>query len=203
MLDKSLRYYDMLMCCPAQKIAQVEEPALPQGYTVHTYQSGDIEHWASIETSVGEFDSEEAAKAYFTKTFLPYEKDLYSRCFFIADAKGNYVATATTWWNIDGEEGTAMLHWVSVRPEEQGKGLGKAVVQQALSLFKKVEPNKDVYLHTQTWSHKAVGVYLGFGFYLLKNQTIPGNKNDAEKALQTLNGHMKPELYNILAQTAR
>ena len=83
------------------------------------------------------------------------------------------MATATAWADEAPAVGRqAILHWVSVVPGQQGLGLGKAVVQRALQIFSELEPGADIYLHTQTWSHRAVKLYEKFGFYITKEPNL-------------------------------
>lgn len=123
-----------------------------------------IKSWGEIEASVLEFTSESEAEEYFIKSYLPYEIQLIHRCIFIIDMYNRPVATATAWY-ADSELGhQASLHWVSVRPEYQGLGLGKAIVQKSMQVFRELEPDCAVWLHTQTWSHIAIRMYHGLGF---------------------------------------
>ncbi|GED71850.1 hypothetical protein BRE01_55520 [Brevibacillus reuszeri] len=39
------------------------------------------------------------------------------------------------------------------------------------------------YLHTQTWSYKAIGLYIQAGFEILENESFNGYQNDYEKAM--------------------
>lgn len=201
MLDKSLPYFDMLMVCPWRAAQKAQPAALPAGFRYALYRPGDIDNWAAIETSVGEFDGEDAARAYFERVFLPQEDELRKRMCFI-EAEGEKVATATAWrFEQDGAFCPA-LHWVAVRPEWQDRGLGRAVVGRALSLCAALDPEKPVCLHTQTWSHKAVGIYQQFGFMLALDGEYLGYKNRPQEALAALNGVMRPDRYRILADTA-
>jgi len=203
MLDKSLPYHNIIMKCDKNIIENFNEIELPIGYRYKKYSSGDIEKWAEIEVSVGEFSNKEKAIEYFTKTYLPFEDQLRDRCYFILDKDNNYVATATAWYYNNGVERKAAVNWVAVVPEAQGLGLGKAIVQKILSLFKTYEPNSDVYLHTQTWSHVAIKAYLNMGFYVLKNELLSNYKNDYKESLNILEQVMTEELFLKLFETSQ
>ena len=58
------------------------------------------------------------------------------------------------------------LQWIACDPDCQGRGLGRAVIAKALSLYRNMNFDSDIYLHTQSWSHKAVYLYLQLGFEL-------------------------------------
>ena len=76
-------------------------------------------------------------------------------------------------------------------PEYQGLGLGKAVVLKGIEKALSIEGDRDIYLHTQTWSYKAIGIYMRAGFEILETGTFGGYKNDYEKAMSVLMGKIK------------
>ena len=46
-----------------------------------------------------------------------------------------------------------------------------------------IEGDRDVYLHTQTWSYKAINIYRNAGFEITKEKGLGGyENNDYEKA---------------------
>lgn len=203
MLDKRLPYHSILMRLDAEDALSIQAPSLPEGYRFCTYRPGDIAAWSRIVASVGEFSSEEKARAYFAEHFLPDEAELSRRLFFVMDARGNPCGTANAWYETHGGERNATLHWVSVTPGEQGKGLGRAITACALCAFPALEPGLPIYLHTQTWSYRAVGVYLSLGFYALKEANLPGHKNEYGAAVRAIAPYMRKELYEQLIHTAR
>ena len=93
MLDKSVPYVSFLMLRKKDTPAPVYN--LPDGFRFSLYKPGDEAAWASIETSVLEFDKESDALDYFKKEFLPHGADIEKRCLFIENAKGEKIATAT------------------------------------------------------------------------------------------------------------
>ncbi|MDL2225739.1 GNAT family N-acetyltransferase [Eubacteriales bacterium OttesenSCG-928-M02] len=204
MLDKSIPYWNMIMRAEKETIYAIQPPALPVGFSYRMYTPGDMDRWAEIETSVGEFPNIEDAQAYFTKKYLPFESQMTERlCFVVAD-DGDYCATAMAWY-FDGEDDThwAALNWVATKPAYQGKGLGSAIVKKALSLFPALEPEEDIYLHTQSWSHPAVGLYLRLGFHVCKTEVFAHYKNDYDKAIVDLKGVMDPTAYQRMLDTAK
>jgi len=177
-------------------------PPLPDGFSFRLYVPGDAKHWSEIETSVLEFDNVQAAEKYFSQDFLPHEAALRERMVFVVNKNGEYVATATAWWNDYKGRHQASLHWVSVRPEFQGLGLGGAVVSKALSLFPTFEPGLDVYLHTQTWSHKAVRLYSKLGFHICRTDTLGHKNNDYVEAMGILKKVLDASVYDNLEHAA-
>ncbi len=203
MLDKSIPYKNIIMRGPMERVSGGEAPILADGYSYRAYEPGDMRKWAEIEFSVGEFPSVEKAVGYFTENYLPFENQMKKRCWFILDAHEEYVATATAWYFDQRFLHWPALNWVAVKPRHQDRGLGKGIVKKALSLFPRCEKGPDVWLHTQTWSHKAIGIYLHFGFYGVKHERMAHYKNDFPEAVIVLKDVMPPETYRLFMDTAR
>lgn len=185
MLDKSVPYADVLMMRRAG--TALPDCALADGYHFVDYRPGDEKAWARIETAVLEFNEEMDALLYFQKEFLPYAGEAQRRCIFIETAAGEKVANASAWWCYMGARRVPCLHWVAVHPRHQGKGLGKAIVCEALRRMVEIEDDRDFYLHTQTWSHKAIKIYKKAGFSIIPEMglSVHTDKNYA-KALAIL-----------------
>jgi len=185
MLDKSVPYAGFTMRREAGK----PNPnfLLPEGYRYVLFTDGDETSWAKIETSVHEYESEFAALLNFSKNFMPFKNELICRCIFIENAATDKIATSMAWWRMIGDERRAWLHWVAVMPEYQGLGLGKAIVSEAVRLLVELEGNVDLYLSTQTWSHKAVGIYKLHGFEPFYEKVLYDKKgDDYKKAMRVL-----------------
>ncbi|MBS4537517.1 GNAT family N-acetyltransferase [Clostridium sp. D2Q-11] len=195
MLDKSIPYFNIIMRRNAG--IDIPEVKLPDGYYFSMYSIGDEEYWAEIETSVGEFDNISEAIEYFNDEYLPYSKELERRMIFIETESGEKVATSTIWWNYTGEKKDPSLNWIGVKPEYQGLGLGKAIVFQTLKRMLEVDGDEKVYLHTQTWSYKAIGIYLQAGFQFLKNETFGEYENDYSKALEILENKIRIDILDF------
>ncbi len=176
MLDKSLPYYDYLMCRKAG--TPIHEPEWPEGYRVVFFQLGDEKEWAEIEATVGEFDRAVDALAYFHEAYLPHHEELARRCLFVVDPAGRKVATFTTWWNYTGQRRDPWVHWVAVHPSCQGLGLGKAIICEGIKLTLAIEGDRDIYLHTQTWSYKAINIYRHAGFFHTDEKNLSTYLND-------------------------
>ncbi len=189
MLDKSIKYYHILMHRP--KDSPIPCFPLPGGYTYREFKKGDEFDWAAIETSVGEFQEEDDALSYFQRNYLPYLSELKRRTIFIADEKGNNIGTSTGWWAYTGKRRDPWIHWVAVKPGHQGLGLGKAIVAESLRRLVEIEGDRDVYLHTQTWSYKAIGIYLKCGFLISREEGLGGYKNEYREAADLLGDVLK------------
>ena len=185
MLDKSVPYVDICM----RRDPGTPNPvcALPPGYRFSYYAPGDEKEWARIETSVLEFDGEMDALLYFQNAFLPYGPELPLRMFFVETDDGEKqekIATATAWWAYTGPRRDPMVHWVAVKPAHQGLGIGKALIARVVDRMIEIEGDRVFYLHTQTWSHRAVRLYQRAGFCITDEKNIQGcaNTRTAEAA---------------------
>ena len=180
MLDKSIPYYHVIMVRPQG--TPFEQSPLPEGFRFSSFQTGDELAWAAIETSVGEFDDVATSVEYFSREYLPFADELKRRLVFVENSAGEKVATATAWWSPRNETTVPSLHWIATRPEYQGLGLGKAGVGQALEKSIQLDGDRDNFLHTQTWSYTAVGIYMRMGFRILVNGSFAGFENDYHQA---------------------
>ncbi len=201
MLDKTLPYYNMIMRGKAERVCSNPLPELPAGFSYARYTSGDEKFWAEIECSVGEFERPEMALSYFERRYSRYGILLSDLCCFVK-FEGQPVATATAWFTDPERMWQPALHWVAACPEFQGRGIGKAVTVSALRRLGMYVRRGNIYLHTQTWSHKAVCMYLDLGFRLQKTDTYGGHKNNYGEAIETLKEKMPPEYYRRLISTA-
>ena len=185
MLDKSVPYFDVLM--HRKKGAPIIRYPLPEGFRFEWFQPGDEKPWARIETSVLEFADEMDALHYFQQTYLPFRAELARRCLFVSAAKGEKIATSMAWWCHTGARRDPWLHWVAVKPEYQGLGIGKAIVSHITAAMVDMEGDRDFYLHTQTWSHRAIRLYekLGYAITAEKNLFRYTNEN-YDKAMAVL-----------------
>lgn len=186
MLDKSIPYKRIIMKLNNNKNNLSDNIVLPEGYFFRMYEPGYEKYWAETETEVLEYESKEAALAYFKKELLPYQAQLKNRMVFIFNEEGIAVANACAWYiNYKGKH-QAQVHYVGVRPKYQGIGLGKAIFAKILTLFDKYEKGEDIYLHTQTWSHVAIRMYLNSGFVFIKDDSLGYHDKNYEEAVEIL-----------------
>ncbi len=184
MLDKTLPYYNIIM--KRNKGSIVPKVYLPEGYVFKLYTKGDEKSWADIMVSVGEFDSYKEALECFQKDYLPYQEEVLRRTLFIEAVDGEKIGTLTNWWNYTQGRRDPSIHWVGVKPEYQGLGLGKALVFEGMRRMIEMEGDRDYFLHTQTWSYKAITIYLKAGYDFIKEETFCDYSNDYDKALETI-----------------
>ncbi len=184
MLDKTLPYFHVIMKRP--RGAPVFEHALGGDFIWDEFEPGDESAWADIETAVGEFPSVDEARNYFERTYAFHGTELSRRCVFVRAPAGEKVGTVTTWWNQTGDRSDPSIHWLAVRPEYQGRGLGSALVSWAIGRLLTLEGERDIWIHTQTWSHEAIRIYLKAGFTFVRDESFGGYPNDYPEAMVVL-----------------
>ena len=171
MLDKSVPFYNILMARPAG--LQIPHYELPEGYSFKMYEEGDEVDWALIERSVDEYDSSAKALIKYQTYFMPLLREAKRRTVFIVNPDGEKVGTATIWWEYSGKRRDPWVHYVAIKPSEQGKGLAKPLFSKILEIAKEIEGDCVLRLHTQTWSHIAVRMYMkDFDFEITEEQGL-------------------------------
>jgi ribosomal protein S18 acetylase RimI-like enzyme len=136
---------------------------LPPGYSYRGFRQGDEELWVRIETSAGEFASADGANQHFRREFGQHQLELCDRCLFVERENGEPVGTAMAWYGTLLPGGAAgRLHWLGIRKEYQGRGIGKPLVSQAMKLLS--SRHDRAYLTTHSKSLAAIKIYLDFGF---------------------------------------
>jgi RimJ/RimL family protein N-acetyltransferase len=196
MLDKSVPYFDLAMHRRAG--TPLPSALLPPGYSLVAFQPGDEAAWATIETAVLEFSSETKARQYFCEQYLGCIEEARRRVFFVRTPEGDKVGTTTVWWTYTGKQRVVELHWVGLKPEYQGKGIGKAMVALAMQECLEIEGEVDVDLHTQTWSYLAIGIYLQVGFKLMPEGSYGRHKNSYHAALPVLRSKMSADTLALI-----
>jgi GNAT superfamily N-acetyltransferase len=117
------------------------------------------------------------------------------RCFFVVENSTNRaVGTAMAWYAPEFVEGEnyGRVHWVSMIPEFQGKGLAKPMMTAVLNRL--AQSHTKAVLGTQTFRKAAVRLYLNFGFLpFFKNPTCRQAWSDLAEELK----HPALERYRI------
>ena len=160
MLDKSVPYISVIML---KENKDYPVYYLPPEYRFQMYKEGTEEQWAELEASVDEFSDKKSALEHFKKEYFPRKNELPQRMVFIRKG-ANMLATGTLWDGDHFGRPLPRIHWVSVHPEYQGRGLAKVLMAQLLNIHKELGEKYPIYLTTQTWSYKAINIYLQFGF---------------------------------------
>lgn len=86
------------------------------------------------------------------------------RMLFIVDDRDNVIGTGCVWGGKMFGKELQRLHWIAVSPKHQGKGIAKALVSKLFDLYNELGYSGYIYLTSQTWSYKALNIYMRFGF---------------------------------------
>lgn len=78
------------------------------------------------------------------------------------------------------------MHWIAIKPEYKNKGLGLSIVNKILELSILLDGDKNNYVHTQTWSYEAIGIYIKARFKIIRSGTFANFNNNFYKALPYL-----------------
>ncbi|MBE6558839.1 MAG: GNAT family N-acetyltransferase [Ruminococcaceae bacterium] len=134
---------------------------LPDGYRYEFFGGTDaeIDDWVTICRHG--LLSETSGRECFVSTILDYpdlvpEKDL----FFVVDPDGRRVATSASVCHKSGE---GYLHMVAALPDSRGKGIGHAMLSQALDMMEARGCTHAV-LTTDDFRLPAIKTYLDAGF---------------------------------------
>lgn len=175
MMDKTIPYYPVVMRRkPGSSIPGVKFPA---GFRLTLYKTGDEKAWVNIALSLGEFENEAQGLAYFKEEFMDCEPELCRRCLFIETDTGKKIGTITNWWAYTGVRRDPFMKWFLICPAYQGKGLGKAAFYDSLRQMIAIEGDREIYLHTQTWSYKGINIYRKAGFAIATEDGLGGYSN--------------------------
>ena len=201
MLDKSIKFHSIIMKNPNYK--EPEAVAIPKGFSVRFYQEGDEKSWALIQNSVLEFNSVQDALDCFNH-YLEHEDELKRRQLYVIEEKtGKAVATATAWYSDLNGKPIGVVHALSCLPDYQSLGLGKVAAFYMMKCFYELMPGMDVWLDTQTWSYKALGLYLNLGFIPMKNAVYNEVPNEFDAAVAVLKGKMREDKYRLFIERAK
>ena len=162
MMDKTIPYIGVLMTC--QDADSYPRCPLPSGYTMRLYQPGMEQEWAALQVSVEHMDTLEDALSRFASELAVDPETLKERGVFVYSPDGKLAASAILWYGNHFGRTLARVHWVAVTPEEQGKGLCKALMTILMDLYHQHNLTGGLYLTSQTWSYKALNIYRRFGF---------------------------------------
>jgi ribosomal protein S18 acetylase RimI-like enzyme len=158
------------------------EFALPSGFALRWYQSGDETHWLRIHLVADHFNkiTPELFQEQFAveeESWLPptstcehrsemnsAPENLRKRQCYLLDPRGEAIGTATAWFD-DNFQGArwGRVHWLAIIPEFQGQGLGKALLSAICRRLRELRHER-AYLTTSAARVPAIKLYCKFGF---------------------------------------
>jgi GNAT superfamily N-acetyltransferase len=134
---------------------------LPAGYSIRPWREGDRHTWTDLQRAA-EMWLEITDDLYVTE-FGSDTDELARRQLFLCNSSGEAVGTATAWCGkIDGER-LGQVHWVAIRPQEQGRGLSRPLLSATCELLRELG-HRRTFLTTSTARLAALRLYLRFGF---------------------------------------
>lgn len=183
--DKRIAFYSLLL---ENSLDAIEEIPLPAGYVYVNYRPGDKTEWIDIEKSAEEFETYADGEQAWKKYFEGKDDELIHRMFFIENAEGKKIATASAYYNIyKGDDNVSgWLHWVAVRKEGQGQGLSKPLITHVLRYMKTLGYQRAV-IPTQTTTWVACKIYLDLGFRPIPENAV--NSRTGWKIMRRLTDH--------------
>lgn len=152
---------DIGMIRPSLK--DLPDVAPPEGFSIRLYRPGDGPLWVDIVRSAERFLTINDDR--FDREFGHDLESLGDRMHFLSAPSGLEVGTATAWYwkDADGDGLTyGLVHWVAVRPEWQGRGLGKPLLSVVMRRLARSYDR--ALLNTSSGRIPALKCYLDFGF---------------------------------------
>jgi GNAT superfamily N-acetyltransferase len=145
------------------------ERALPAGFRIVCYGEAvgaDASGWARAIVGAGERANEAEALAQFRAEFASFDaQTLRERMFFALDSSGAVAGTATAWFFGESQGGGGRVHWVSVVPAAQGRGLSKSLLAVVLRRLRDLHgESRPIGLVTHTQAARAIAMYIEVGF---------------------------------------
>lgn len=129
MKQASVEDFNLFMMCPALNPSALRP--LPEGYTVRFCREQELDFWMTFH-----FDTKEEGAAYledmkrfFQQVYAPAGGLFFRSCQFLCDPQGRPVGTCFL-WKAYGTLST--VHWFKVRKDQEGKGLGRALLSHVL-----------------------------------------------------------------------
>lgn len=184
---------NLFMMC--EKLNPKAFTTLLDGYQIRHLKEDELDIWKTIH-----FDNDEDKKQY--KSFMDqYFNDVYSsnkelffkQCLVVINKENQIIGTCFLW---QAYQTITTVHWFKVVNEEEGKGIGRALLSKVLSEV--TTKDMPIYLHTHPECKKAIKLYLDFGFNFIEDLVIGTRENHISEFIEEFN-----ELYgNITLKKA-
>ena len=136
------------------------DPCAPQGYVLRPFRPGDEADWQALY---------DAAFADIRQRVREKVADLMDSSLWVPDRVrfacklDHPVACAVAWEPHWDAPGAGMLHWVAVHPSHRHRGLGRAVILDALGWMRRTGRSAAA-LITEVTRAPALHLYLSLGF---------------------------------------
>lgn len=154
------------LCMIRRSLADLPEAALPPGFTIRPIRLDEGATWVEIVRDAEQFFAVD--DDLWDKQFGFDPAEAARRVYFVMTPEDTPVATIGAWyasekWAAENGGNWGRIHWVAVRPEAQGKSIGRAMTAFALRRMAELG-HKQAYLETSTGRRPALRLYHAFGF---------------------------------------
>ncbi len=103
---------------------------LPEGFSLRTYRPGDEDAWVAIHVEADRWNR--VTQELFWREFGTDSALLAERQFYLCEAGGMPIGTATAWFNSSYHGARwGRIHWVVLRPAYHGRGLSRPLLAAA------------------------------------------------------------------------
>jgi ribosomal protein S18 acetylase RimI-like enzyme len=163
---------------------------MPNEYSIRNLYESELESWKALlfdnnytETYKNFMDD------YYNRVYKNRKNEFYDKCIVICDKRNEIIGTCFLWKLY----GINTLHWLKVRREYTGMGIGRALISKIMENI-----NKDdfpIFLHTQPESYRAIKLYSDFGFKIITNKKIGNRMNNTNECKIILKEKMPKEYY--------
>jgi GNAT superfamily N-acetyltransferase len=136
---------------------------LPAGYRLRAFRPGDEPAWTAIQAEADRFSAHVIGPDLFARVFGDDQPTLASRLFFADGSGAEPIGTAAAWWREGPDDSWGRVHWLAVRPEHQGKGIGRALLTAVCARLADLG-HAHAYLTTSAGRLPALRLYLSAGF---------------------------------------
>ncbi|MHC4679545.1 MAG: GNAT family N-acetyltransferase [Planctomycetota bacterium] len=139
----------------------IPDHTCPAGYSIRWYQPGDEQPWLDIQSQADIYTR--FGPNLFKREFGSDVRTLSERQCFLHDSTNKTIGTASAWFGHLGGRSLGRIHWIAIRPQEQGMGLAKPLLATVCNRLRSLGHTR-VYLTTQTVRIPAINLYAKFGF---------------------------------------
>ena len=133
---------------------------LPPFYSIRAFEAHDVRAWTTIQAAADRYNV--ITESLFEAAFGSDASLHHARILMACDEQDNPVGTAAAWFGEGERRAAGRLHWVAVLPQHQGRGLGRALICQALNRLVELG-HTEAYLTTSAARLAALHLYDSFG----------------------------------------
>lgn len=141
---------------------RLPEGEATSGYSVRALEPGEEAAWVKLFNECFHPEEAEWTPEDFGRQYQEMSCFDWGRVFIALDAE-SMVGTATAWEHDFGDGPAGLVHWVGVKPEARGQGLGTALSVRVLEELA-ARGYADAWLNTSRERQAAVKLYQRLGF---------------------------------------